>query len=356
MASASHRPRIVQALLLVLGLTVAFAILVGTGIGGSTVVRTADDGATAAAALAAAALCARAARAHADRLRAFWSLLAAACGAWTIGEGLWGVYDLTRDSVPESSWADVGYLAALPLAGAALLTHPALQGRVVGKTRSVVDGLVLATSLFLIGWLLVLEPLQRTVDLGSRDGIVTMSYPLGDVVILLLIVLVIRGTTDHDRLDLWLLLAGLLLIAGSDAVYTYLSSTRDYGSGGLVDTGWFAGYLAIALAALGRSRVALVTPRRSSGLTRAALVTPFVPMLAALALVAVEVEVGHPLDHVGLLVSFALVGLVLLRQALLLTDVLTAPRGHAGDNAEHRLVAALGRTAGRRPPLPGGVE
>lgn len=63
-------------------------------------------------------------------LRTFWRLFAAATGSWALGELLWAVYDLGRGggAVPVPSWADAAYLAAVPLAAAALLAHPAALG------------------------------------------------------------------------------------------------------------------------------------------------------------------------------------------------------------------------------------
>jgi uncharacterized membrane protein YgdD (TMEM256/DUF423 family) len=341
-----ERTSLFRALCLTAAATVVFGVWIGAGFGGETTVRYVDDLATGAAALVAAAFCARAAIEHADRLRLFWWLLAGACGAWALGEGLWALYDLVGGDVPASSLADVAYLAALPLAAAALLVHPALQGRAIGKTRSLVDGLVIAASLFFVAWTLVLEPLQRTTDVASLDSLVTLAYPLGDVVIISLVVLVMRGTTSRVGLDLWCLLAGLLMITLSDALYTYLTNVQDYSSGNVIDTGWFAGYLAIALGAFcSRSRVTAARPAESPpSLTPAAILVPFLAMLAALSLVAIKLAGGHSLDRVTLTVAFVLVGLVLFRQALLLIDLLAPKRELEGSMAD-RLVAALGQAA-----------
>jgi len=324
-------------------LTLVFGVWIDAGFGGEQTALYVDDLATVAAALVAAALCARAAMRHADRLRLFWWLLAGACSAWALGEGIWALYDLVGGTVPVPSWADAAYLAALPPTAAALLVHPALHGRTLSKTRSLVDGLVIAASLFFVAWTLVLEPLQRTNDLTSLGGSVTLAYPLSDVVIIFLVVLVMRGTTSSDRLDLWCLLVGLLLITLSDAIYSYLTTIENYSSGNVIDTGWFAGYLAIALGAFcARPQVTAERPALSSpSLTRAAIVTPFLAMLAALSLAAIKLKLGDSLDRVTLSVAFVLVGLVLFRQALLLIDLLAPKRAFEGSMAD-RLVAALG--------------
>src|SRR5487761_1839121 len=92
-----------------------FATWGGTHLGGTSVVRDFDDAATAFAACGAALLCLQAGRRHRGRVRHFWLLLAGAAAAWTLSETLWAVYDaILQVPVPVPSWADVGYLSAIP--------------------------------------------------------------------------------------------------------------------------------------------------------------------------------------------------------------------------------------------------
>jgi hypothetical protein len=332
------------------GAVAVFAWFIGGQLLGEMGVRYVDDVATAAAALVAALLCARTAL-GAGHLRAFWFLLAAACGAWALGELIWGLYDLVLGTeVPVPSWADAAYLAAIPFAAAALVAHPALRGRALGKSRSVLDALVTAAALFFLSWTLVLEPHRSSFDLGSLGGAVAAAYPLGDIAILFLVLLVIRGATGGDRLEVWCLLGGLLLITLSDAIYGYLSEVTRYATGNWIDAGWFAGYLAIALGAhVARLRPAsrpqeVEEPRLSS----AAVIGPFVPLFAALVLAAARTEVGHGLDGVALATAFLLVALFLVRQSLLMVDLL-GPGHHPDAELPDRLLAAHGRpTAARR--------
>lgn len=319
-----------------------FAVCIDRRVGGATQARDADDVATAAAALLAALLCARAAARYAGRLRLSWSLFAAACGAWAVGELIWGYYDLAHGSVPVPSWADAAYLSAIPFAAAALIAHPAMRGRAIGTVRSVLDGIVLAVALFFISWTLVLEPLQRTSDLSSLGGAVTVAYPLGDFVILFLVVLVIRGTISGDRLDLWFLVGGLIAITSSDSLFAYLTQVKHYESGDLIDTGWFAGYLAIAVAArFARSERRAHSRVSSPTLSSAAVVGPFFPLLGALTFAAVRVELGYRLDRVAMTAALTLAMLVLIRQALLMVD-LFAPARRRETPVSQRLVAAIG--------------
>jgi hypothetical protein len=297
---------------------VIFAAWVGSGLGGASVVRYVDDLATPAAALAATVSCALAARRHESQPRLFWSLLAAASAAWAAGELIWAYYDLVLGDGPVVSWADVGYLAAIPLAAAALLAHPDWQRGAAHKTRSVLDGLAIGAALFFLLWILELGSLWRSTDLTTLARVVALAYPLGDVVIVFLIVLLMRGLTRGVRLDLWCLLFGLLAITLSDVGYAYLAEVARYSTGNVIDIGWFAGYVGIALGALAaKVRPAgppvSVLPSRSP----AAVLAPFTPLLSALTLVAIEINRGRHLDRVASTTAFALVVLVLVRESLL---------------------------------------
>ncbi len=323
-----------------------FAAWVGAGVGGATIVRYVDDVATVAAALLAAGVCVAAARRQTGRVRLFWLLLAAGSAAWSLGELLWALYDLVLvGSVPVPSWADAAYLAAVPLAAAALLVHPAMRGRSTGRSRAVLDGLAIASALFFLLWTLVLGPLWRTTDLSTLGGLVALAYPSGDVVVVLLVVLVLRGASTRARLDLWYLLFGLLAITCSDAVYGYLTEVKNYATGNVIDTGWVVGYLAIALAARSsRAEHATEATTIEQTLSPAAIVAPFVPLLAALGLAAVRTELGHRLDGVGLVTAFALVAVVLLRQGLLALDLFSR-EGRERVPIGDRLLTAVGTAA-----------
>jgi len=344
MEQVQEHQRFLKAVAIAVFATAVFAAWVGWGIGGETPVLYVDDLATVLAALTATVLCLHAGMRHAGELRRFWWLLAAACGAWTLGEMIWGVYDLVlRESVPVPSWADVGYLTGIPLAVIALVCHPAMRGGGTQKARSVLDGLTVATALLLLSWTVVLGPLWRSTDLSTLGGVVAFAYPFGDVLIIFFIVLAIRGMTAGDRLALWCLLAGLLALALSDGTYSYLTEVKGYESGSLIDTGWFAGYLGIALGAFCSDPRNSVVRRTALPLPgRASLVAPFVPVLGALSLTAIEIELGHRLDDVAWLTTLGLIALVLARQGLLVLHLVTPSDEREAVVAKRLAHAALG--------------
>jgi hypothetical protein len=340
----------VAAVVLATGL---LAVWIALHIGGARATLWVDDIATPLAALIACVLCFRARARHGGRMRLFWLLLGCATASWTLAEIVWGYYALILNmEVPVPSWADLGYLSAIPLAVAALVVHPATRGSGTRKARWVFDSLVVAMALLFLSWTLVLGPLWRSANLSTWTGVVTLAYPFGDVVIVFFIVLAIRGMTGANRLTLWCLLAALLAMALTDSTFTYLTEVAKYTGGDVIDTGWIAAYLGIALAALGSRPSGAVEPvaAEDSRPSLASLVSPLLPVLLALSVAAVEIRLGHHLDHAAWLMACALIALVLTRQGLMVFELL-APSRDANAGLIQRLTQAAlgGATGGERP-------
>jgi hypothetical protein len=279
--------------------------------------------ATLAAAGVATACCLRAGLRDDGSTRRFWLLLAGAGAAWTFGEGMWAVYDLVLGgSVPVPSAADLGYLAAIPLAVAALLSHPVNRRETTEHLRATLDGAALATAVLLLGWTFVLGPVWHENDMKTLEGLVTVGYPFGDVVILFLLIRSLVHLEGRDRNAVAWVLVGLLAMAASDGGYTYLTAVRGYSTGNLIDTGWIGAYLVLAVGAWSARHASAPAGRRqpAASLSILPVVAPYLPLLAALAVIAAKVQQRHPIDRPSLVIAFALIGLVLIRQLLVAVD------------------------------------
>jgi two-component system sensor histidine kinase/response regulator len=293
-------------------------------IGGETVALYVSDAATVGASFLACLTCFRAGRHHEARYRMSWWLLAAACGAWMVGEVIWTAYDVAGTGGPPiPSWADVGYLLFIPLAVGALLSHPGLRGSGMRKARAVVDSLSIAVALLFLSWTSVLGPLWRDSDLTTIGGVVTLAYPVGDVIIGFFVLLALRRMGAAERLGLTCLLAGLIALVIADSAFAYVVTVKEYTTGHLLDAGWFAGFLGIALGAFASD--GRVQPARAAA-TWASLpsrVAPLLPMLIALAVAGISINLGYRPDRVAAAMVLTLILLAFIRQALLVLDVVT---------------------------------
>ena len=301
---------------------VVFGTLLATGIGGPHTTLVVDDVGTALAAALATTGCWWAWRRGTDR--GAWALLGAACLAWTMGEVLWGFYELVlrRDS-PFPSLADAAYLAAIPLALAAVWWFSRrLRASAASGLRALVDGLIIAASLLLASWVLVLGPAYRTGTGGLLEQAISLAYPVGDVVVLIVVLSVLMHSRRGSR-ALVLIGIGLIAMAIADSTYAYLTTVGSYTSGNLVDAGWVAAYLFIAAAAFERPRVATagdpVEPE-AAPLSIGQIVLPYALAIPACLVGANELVINDHHDAVIVFIALSVLILIVLRQLVTLFE------------------------------------
>ncbi|HZP28012.1 MAG TPA: EAL domain-containing protein [Acidimicrobiia bacterium] len=300
----------------------AFAATLLVGAGGQHTTVIVDDVGTALAALAAAAGCWWAWR-HRGVDHGAWALMGAASVAWAAGEVIWGVYELGLGrAVPFPSAADAAYLSGTPLALASVWWF-SRRFRVAAVTgvRALVDGLIITASLFLASWVLVLGPAYRMGTGGLWEQGISLAYPAGDIVTL---VVVLAVATHARRVSRPLLLIGLSLVAMAvaDSTYAYMTSVGSYDTGSLVDAGWVAAYLLIAAAGFERPRhaeKAAVAPA-SVPLSVGQIVLPYVLAVPACLIGAKALIFDNPRDPVIVFTSAAVLVLVVLRQLTTLLE------------------------------------
>ena len=247
-------------------------------------------------------------------------LLGLAAGCWTLGETVWGTYELVlgRD-VPFPSAADVAYLAATPFAAAGLLSLPrGLRSR-TRSARVLLDGWLLAGSLLLLSWSFVLAPLLRTSEDGGLAVVVSVAYPVSDVVLATLALLVARSVAGTQRIVTLVVVGAMLAMAVADSVYTAMQSSGSYVSGGLADAGYVLGYGLLGLAGrVDDPASAKEIDERPSGRTAALL--PYFGLGLAGAALATQWLLGRQITVVQVLLLLSLIVALLIRQSLTVLD------------------------------------
>jgi PAS domain S-box-containing protein len=220
-------------------------------IGGDRITIAVDDIGEAVAAFVAVACCALAARRNSGRPRLGWALLSASALAWAMGEVVWSVYEVGMGvAVPYPSAADVGFLGAVPLAGAGIMAFFTSSRGTSVRLRLWLDGAIVALALMFVAWTIGLKVVYADVD-PLLEKLTNLAYPIGDIVIGTILVLAIRRAADEAHGRLLLLLGGLAANMLADSAFSYLNANGTYGAiGSVLDAGWVAGYLMIGLAAL----------------------------------------------------------------------------------------------------------
>ena len=313
--SARRRPLLVLA---VAGLLALVGVLFFTPLRPSAdgVTRIDDVGQLAFAALAA-ACCTGAAVRQSGRIRATWLALAGAAGAWALGETLWTYDEVVRHrATPFPSWADVGFLAfpVLALAGLLLVPHGGARSSWV---RQLLDGLLTTSAITVISWTTALGAVAGSDGAGWLAFLVSLAYPIGDVVVLTTAVMLLSRPTRF-RGPFLLLSAGLASLAVADSGFTYLTATGSYRTGSVVDLGWFAGFALIAVAALAMPDYS--PPEPATAARPVASYFPFVPPVVAALTVEAKALLGAGYDRVGLSLVTLSVLLVVLRQSMTVKD------------------------------------
>jgi hypothetical protein len=255
------------------------------GLGGPRATQAISNFGLIAAAGAAGITCIRTVRFSSPQQQRMWKLLGFSALSWGSGQAAWTWYEtvLGRD-VPFPSLADVGYLAAPPLAAAALISLPFAAQSLVGRLRQVLDGLMIAASLLLASWVMVLSPLFRAGGDDLTSQVISLAYPIGDVVVGTIVLFVLararmgRGTSGTP---LPLLGGGLVAIAVADSGFVYLTASGSYSSGALIDAGWFLGYLLILLAARKPEDKEVDEEEASTSVDRMGLFLPYIAVVGA---------------------------------------------------------------------------
>ncbi|MEU4221920.1 EAL domain-containing protein [Actinoplanes sp. NPDC026623] len=236
----------------VVALVVAFAAWMVGGFGGELVTRTASNIATVLITAAAGTACLlRAARGR-GRMRAAWTGIGLGGLSYTAGAATWTWIETVQGrEVPSPGLTDVFYLCMVPLTAVGLLVVPVARQSLANRVRSIVDGMMIGCSLLLISWIAVIGPLLSEGAETTAGLYVLLGYPLGDVVLVTIVLYMIalqrRGGQGSG--SLMLIGAAMLVIATADSLYVFMTLHGDYASGGLLDIAWFVAFSLVLLAA-----------------------------------------------------------------------------------------------------------
>ncbi|GHJ43827.1 hypothetical protein Cs7R123_11690 [Catellatospora sp. TT07R-123] len=187
-----------------------------------------------------------------------WWLLCAAVSLLFLGDTVYAALTDTRH-VAElfPSAADLFYLAMYPVLAAGLLGLAGPRGR---RRRPAIplDTMILVSGLGLLTWIFLITPHLADPGLTAVQRLLSVAYPVGDVLVLATIgrLIVVRRFTPA----VLLIVVGAAGLLVTDLLYA-LSHLRGHGpAGGPVDLGWLLFYGGWAAAALHPSMVELTRP------------------------------------------------------------------------------------------------
>ena len=254
------------------------------GIGGSGLDSLVNSGVYDAVIVSAGLACLLKAR-DADGERGAWLLIAAGILAWAAAEVYWALEIEDNPAAPYPSPADIGYLAFYPLAGAGLVQLVRARARQL-DWRLWVDGLIAALGTAALGAAIVFEFVADRTSGSTLEVATTLAYPLGDIVMLALVVGIVALTRWRPGPTWTLLLLGLGTMAFADIAYTLQTNGV-----GILSGDWVEPFYLLAAAFIGavawQSEAARIEPEaRFEGWRE--LVVPGVFALVMIALFSLQ--------------------------------------------------------------------
>ncbi|HST69438.1 MAG TPA: GGDEF domain-containing protein [Solirubrobacterales bacterium] len=151
--------------------------------------------------------------------RAAWFAIAAAVLSWAAAEIYWTLYIEGNPEAPYPSPADIGYIAFYPFAALGLYLLVKAHAKQLDP-RLWMDGAIAALGTAALGTALIFEFVAERTSGTTVEVATTLAYPLGDVVLLALVVGIIALTRWRPGRTWTLLLAGLTTMAIADVGYT----------------------------------------------------------------------------------------------------------------------------------------
>jgi two-component system sensor histidine kinase/response regulator len=297
-----------------------FAALVLAGVlvlgQGSTNAQAFGDFAVLVPAVIACAGCFRASRRRGPDARA-WLFMGVACAVWATAQGALSILGIVTDhQYPFPSLVDVGFLGYSIPAVIALFSFQGGRSSGVALLRTVLDASVIASATLFVSWIIVLGPLYRTDSQSTLARITGLAYPILDVVITSLVLVLAMRRLPGQRQS-WLILgSGLLVLTITDSVFVRLTFEGVPGlTGTPLAVGWAVAFLLIALATRtpnkdGRSRA------DGRGYTLVLELLPYVPAAAAVVLAFANTLIDPFIVYSGIVV----LTLLLVRQVLIVYE------------------------------------
>lgn len=170
-----------------------------------------------------------------------WVMVAAALVTFVLGDSTYNV--LTAGfglDNPFPSIADVFYLLTYPAFAAALVVF---HRRVAAYRDGAVllDSLIISVGLGMLVWVYWISTYVAARDLGLFEKLVSIAYPLGDVLLLAMLARLLLSVQPRPG-SLKLLTAGVVSLLAADVLYGFVQLSGAWSNDAPVNVLWFACY------------------------------------------------------------------------------------------------------------------
>jgi len=228
------------------------------------------------------------------------------------------LHDQNLNPFPSPAPSDYLYLSsyAAIIVGIAVLTQSRL-GAVHLSVR--LDGVIMALALGSLAGALWFEPL---LQVSGRPAvvIVTLAYPLCDLIMMILLVAGLAPNRFRPDLQTMLFMAGVLWFVVGDVIYLRQVNDGTYTTGTFLDATWVIGFWLMGVAASVRPRRrAPAKPATAARSSRGLIVVPVASGLVSLGVI-VMAFLRHDRSLVVLTLAVASLGAVMVRMWMTLHE------------------------------------
>ncbi len=264
-------------------------------------------------------------RVNRPRARLAWYLFAVGVFLNSSGIGLEAYLSRGGRNLPSPSVVDVLYLSLYPAVVAGLLVL--IVSRTARReSASLVDAMTISTGLGLLVWVFIIRPSLGDPSFSPLGQVVVVAYPIGDVVVLAMILRLLIGSGARGAAYRVLASAVATFLAGDMAWATIsqLGLAPGVHSSALLSMIFLVGYCLFGVAALHPSVRSLTDSgsARRSRLSPTMLVVLATVSLIAPALLVLEVVRHNVQDGIAIAVgSMSLFLLVITRMTQLFREV-----------------------------------
>ncbi|MET9901414.1 EAL domain-containing protein [Streptomyces sp. NPDC006446] len=201
------------------------------------------------AAATAAVSCFLYARHRRSRFRPAWLLFALSSAMASLGNLVWGWYEVVLDRpVPSPSYADLFFLCFAPPAIVGLLVLAKRPVTKAGWVCLALDAWLIGGSLLTLSWSLALAQAAKFDGPSVAHTALSLAYPLLDIALVSMVLALHFRRSSVNRSAVNTAIGALALTVMCDALFTSPLLHNNYRSGQLLDAGWFAGSLLLAYA------------------------------------------------------------------------------------------------------------
>ncbi len=239
-----------------------------------------------------------------------WSAIgiSSAVGIWAIGSTLSTAESFLAFHVWRG-FSDIAYALFYPLMLLGLIRAFSASKRL--KAVELLDVAIIGLGATSALASLLLKPAMLRLDGSTEAVFLAILYPIGDIVLLVIVMLAIW--MQKFSLRSILLFMGATLFTASDLYFIFTSATTGYQFASLYDDGWIFGLILISEAMWHHGKERIINPKLMSGATLASLL---------LSGVLLGLSVMHPtnLPTFVLIPAFATLALSFIRMSIALRE------------------------------------